>query len=234
MEWIERNPAEGMTRRRRGDADDVEKAFTDEELQRLFGPEFAALRERKPEKYWVPLVGLFRGARVEEVAGLMAEDVRQVEGAWAIEVRPNELRKLKTAASRRMVPMHSELEALGFLGYVEERGKRGGGPLFPELAAAKNGPGDAASKAFAYWRKRVGVGTAGEGRSPKSFHSFRHALSARLEDAGVEQYAIDVLGGWRNPTRSTGVYGGKRIAMAALREAIEKLDFREGLKNLPR
>ena len=59
----------------------------------------------------------FTGARLAEIAGLQAEDLREDR----ILIRPNESRPLKTAASERSIPIHPRLKSL----VAELRGKSG-------------------------------------------------------------------------------------------------------------
>ena len=47
---------------------------------------------------------VYTGARIDEIAGLRREDVRTVDGVLGFDIRPHEGRRLKNAASRRLVP----------------------------------------------------------------------------------------------------------------------------------
>jgi integrase len=89
--------------------------------------------------FWLPLLGLFTGARLGELAPLTAADVTtdQATGIPIITITEDREngRRLKTAASARVVPVHPELVRLGLLRFVEEA-KRGIGSearLFPAL-----------------------------------------------------------------------------------------------------
>ena len=59
----------------------------------------------------------FTGARLAEIAGLQAEDLREDR----ILIRPNESRPLKTEASERSIPIHPRLKSL----VAELRGRNG-------------------------------------------------------------------------------------------------------------
>ena len=78
----------------------------------------------------MPLLGLFTGARLGELALLLASDVSidEASGVSAISIAddPSIGRSLKTRASRRTVPVHPELIRLGFLEYVRERREQEG------------------------------------------------------------------------------------------------------------
>ena len=70
------------------------------------------LTARDPLIHKVMLFCLLSGMRAGEAAGLLREDlIRKGNLGLFIQVRPNAVRKLKTEASERIVPMHSVLEA---------------------------------------------------------------------------------------------------------------------------
>ena len=128
MEWVDANPARGMLPPRPKRVDQNRDAFTDQDLRTIFSPAFKATAfagaRGGAHRYWVPLVMLFSGCRLEEAAQLHVADVVEVDGLDAIKITTrsedadNE-KKLKTAASERTIPVHSGLARLGFLEYVE-------------------------------------------------------------------------------------------------------------------
>ena len=64
--------------------------------------------------YWIPLIGLFSGARSSELCQLHVSDIVQVDDVWVIDINEDaESKSVKTKASRRQVPIHSELVRLG-------------------------------------------------------------------------------------------------------------------------
>jgi integrase len=96
--------------------------------------------------YWLPLLGLFTGARLEELGQLRPQDVNEdryidSEGAeraaWIIQIREDKDAdlKLKNAASERRVPVHTELVRLGFLDFVKAAKAAKQQRLFPLLKA---------------------------------------------------------------------------------------------------
>lgn len=71
---------------------------------------------------WIPLIALFTGARLEEIAQLQVDDVRidALRGNVPI-IRFTDLgddQALKTDAARRDVPIHKELIKAGLLRFV--------------------------------------------------------------------------------------------------------------------
>ncbi len=110
--WIEQNPAEGMklpTKRR----EEREKRvpWTDDDLAAIFNAEYTAttLGKGKYGKYWVPLLCLHTGARLEEMAQLRVEDVEKVDGVDVVQVREGDDQSVKTGAA----PFRWTLERLG-------------------------------------------------------------------------------------------------------------------------
>ena len=57
--------------------------------------------------YFVPLIGWYTGMRREEICGLMLDDIEVVDGHWQFNVRPTEIRRLKTITSARKLPFAS-------------------------------------------------------------------------------------------------------------------------------
>ena len=106
---------------------------------------------------WLPLVAMFTGARIGEVAQLRIGDVRQEHGTWFIHIRHDEAEGLATKSGRsRPAAVHSRLEEIGFIEFVQRRLEAAESdtraPLFPELSAQLHSPSDSpASRA----RRRV-------------------------------------------------------------------------------
>ncbi|MGK6356211.1 DUF6538 domain-containing protein [Sphingomonas sp. DT-207] len=131
--------------------------------------------------YWMPLLAIFTGARLEELGQLRPDDVSeqsypdpegQTQIAWFIRITA-EAGKLKNVASERLVPVHPELERLGFLDYAKAMQKQRVERLFPALT---KGPHGNFTHRWGQWfgvylRKDCGVTDR-----RMTFHSFRHAF----------------------------------------------------------
>jgi len=89
---------------------------------------------KQPNYKWLPLLALFSGARISELAGLTLSEVYKSSGVWVMYVPAS---RAKTENSVREIPVHRALVELGFLNYVEE--VRSAQPLnnlvFPELVS---------------------------------------------------------------------------------------------------
>jgi len=110
-------------------AKDRHKAFSAEDLEKIFeAPLFQGCVDdtrnwAKPgdsnprgTRFWVILLGLYTGARGHEILQLTEDDVEYVNGTPALHFR----KQTKTAASRRVIPIHPELIRLGFLEHVDQ------------------------------------------------------------------------------------------------------------------
>lgn len=110
--------------------------YTDEDLQKIFSDQiFQTAKPEKPFQYWMPLLALFSGARLEELASLRVDDIREVDGIKCFSINEEHGRSTKTKNSIRVVPIHSRLLSLGFEKFVKSRKTK----LFPELSANKYG-----------------------------------------------------------------------------------------------
>ena len=223
------NPTKGLM----PPADEPKRdAFTAEELTKLFSSPMytghwrADRRERpgsvlvKDFKYWFPLIGLHTGMRVEEIAKLRTEDVRQEDGVWCFDIK-----KAKTKAGERLVPIHPRLIDLGFLTHVKSvKHER----LWPELTPNSEG---AYSHRFVVWfpeyRRLIGIDREG-----LVFHSFRHTFVSRLEEAGVDTVKIARIVGHKITNITSGTYGGKMFTPSKRLDTFKDVDFGVDLSHL--
>ncbi|WP_457363574.1 tyrosine-type recombinase/integrase [Pseudomonas sp. TE3610] len=188
--YCARNPFDGMRVKQRRKVSEERSIFTSGDLARLFTSDSYALKNSpRPHQYWLPLMGLYTGARLNELCQLYLDDIVVVNGIDCIHIRATrEDQKLKTISSERLVPIHSQLTALGFNEYVSQQRALGGARLFPELSLhKKHGYSAVASKWFARLRERLGF--KGEGVQ-KDFHSFRHTFADHLKQKGVAESLV--------------------------------------------
>lgn len=205
-------------------------AFDQDDLRALF--ESADYRDgafKTPSEYWLPPLSLFTGARLNELCQLTASDIGTHDGIDTISILDEEIgKRLKNTSSRRIIPIHSALIALGFLRYVSTIKT---GRIFPELPDDPHRPGNfgvKASELFTNYRRKCGVG-AQEGRSKKAFHSFRSTLISALRKAGVPKDRRTRLAGHEyEDTQDKTYHGGDVLTMfdfTTLRADIEQVKF---------
>lgn len=178
----------------------------------------------EPHRFWLPLLALFSGARLNELASLCIEDVVQDNGIWVLDINENGPdKKLKTPSSVRLIPVHSELIALGFLKYVQsvKKPKSGRAWIFPEIESHAKGRSYNPSKFFTHYRKKFGWVNS---TPKKDFHSFRHTVADFLKQHNVqESIAASILGHYM-PNITYGRYGSAYLAQT-LKPAIDSLSF---------
>ena len=153
--------------------------------------------------HWIPLIGYYSGARLNEIAQLHLTDFVEVDGISMFSFNPDgEHKKIKTRAGVRKVPVHPELIRLGLLAHVELLRDQGKDRLFPELKPGRDGYGQLPSKWFARYKARCNI-TARR----KVFHSFRHTFVTCLMQAEVPLERIAALAGHEDDSETFGRYG---------------------------
>lgn len=218
--------------------------FTTGDLQAIFhSREYLEDKFTIPWKFWVPVLGLFTGARLEELCQLRLEHIKQVDGIWCLDITETldssgeVVTSVKTEAGIRMVPLHPFLvEGLHLPAYVKSLKRQGHERLFPMLKKAQETNftySHPVSKWFGLHLKKLGVGTApGEGK--KVFHSFRHTLIHTARTLGVpETLVADTVGHeYTGPLQENYIHGMEvRLRYEGL---ILKLDFGVNLEHLKR
>ncbi len=160
------------------------KSFEDNDLKAIYGAGYINAFP-KPDHYWIPLVALFSGARLNEIAGLPLTQVRIIDGIHALE-----LTDTKTSMVGRVVPVHQSLIDLGFWDYVEFVRGLGCERLFPYLVDGNNGYGKNAARQFALWLDKLGITDR-----LKVFHSTRSTLITGLHKAKANPaHAMQITG----------------------------------------
>src|SRR5262245_29783529 len=170
-EYLAENPAYGFEFPDKRRAREKRSMWEGETLARLFSSPvwtgcFSEDRRSRPgslilkdDKYWLPLLGLYHGNRLEEFAQLCRGDVRQQDGIWFLDINDEGAKQVKNEQSKRKVPLHSELHRLGFLDYVERTAPNAMDRIFPQLRPG--GPDKKLGYFFTKWgrnyRKDIGV-----------------------------------------------------------------------------
>jgi integrase len=175
---------------------DDNRGYSWSELVTLFShAEFQRLRtaEGRPGNavFWIPLIAAYTGGRREELAQLYVEDIHQHEGnSWFIRIiddRPD--KSVKTDSSRREIPVHPDLLALGLLTLVQ--GRAPGTRIFPQLVKVSDGFGGIVSKSWRPITQLCGVYQLG--RNP--LHAFRHSFKTLAREHGIPKEVSDWITG---------------------------------------
>lgn len=227
------DPVAGM---RLPEARSQRQPWQPEELSLLFGSPIY-LRGERPEggkgeaAYWLPLLALFSGARLNELAPMRAEDIKHDTASdvhFMTVIEDDEAgRSVKTETSLRAVPIHPELKRIGFLKFVDHR-RQTDGPqarLFPLVQPnSKGNYGAGFSQWFGRHKRSLGIDN-----ESSVFHSFRHGFKDALRAAGVNEDVNDALTGHSGGNTVARGYGWKdmvrRFGFTTLNAAVEKAQY---------
>lgn len=227
--WLNANPAKGVKVGARSNAKAARLPFDLPALKLIFGSPVYT-QQARPDggageaAYWLPLLALYTGARLEELAQLQPSDIQQATyqdasgspcSVWCIRISDEgEGQGVKTATSRRRVPIHADLIALGFIDYAQSiTGPR----LFPALKPDREG------REGALWGKWFGkyIHKLGITDSRMVFHSFRHLLKHTMRECGVSEEVSDAITG--HASASVGRrYGATLYPLSPLVDAMQR------------
>jgi len=223
--YIDNNPASRIKVRADKRAVEQRLPYSSDDLQVIFNsPVFT--EGFRPDggageaAYWLPLLALYTGARLDELGQLRVKDVRNEDGIWHIDINTDgDDKKLKTLSSKRKVPLHENILTKGFTDYLNSL--KQDGMLFPELKADTKGKLTGNwSKWWGRYARQIEVHS-----ERKVFHSFRHTFVDACREAGIQEEVRDALTGHS----SGGVgrsYGSGVLSLMLLYQAVERLSFK--------
>ncbi|MCS5707939.1 site-specific integrase [Candidatus Berkiella cookevillensis] len=215
--YVKENYFKGLQLPKHKSAKEERLPFSDSDLKLLFGTEmYHTGKYQKPFHYWIPLLGLYTGCRLNELCSLTKNDVVQEGDIWYISINEAGEKRVKNKSSIRKVPLHSKLAELGFIEFA----KSSHGRLFPELKKVKDNYSHYATK----WFCRTYIKKCGIDDTRKVYHSFRHTVAQRLTNSNVPREIVGAILGHHDASQTTGRYGDG-FSLQILKEAIEKLNI---------
>lgn len=226
--------------------------FTTEDISTIFYGKWYVLtpEERKQReshkrlspldgsKFWLPLMALFSGARLEEMGQLYLADFKVIDDVKCFELTSEiedeegnvkHVKSLKNIASKRVVPIHDELLKLGLWEYVQELRDKGHSRLFEEL-----NPTCADKKyttLYSKWFNRhlkSDLKIKGNKRTgAKVFYSFRHTFINYCVQHGIDdRYFERVVGHALEGNPITYAHYAKALSPKILKaEVLDKVDY---------
>jgi len=209
-------------------ANEQRSIFTSEQLVRLFHSEqYGQGSHKQPSHYWVPLLALFTGARQTELCQLYRADIYQFEdsGIWVIDINEkHDDQSLKRSHHARIVPIHQQLIAMGFIDYIYGLKHQ---RLFSDLQLKREGYGQSFSRWFCrtYLNKK-NCDIKSRGQSPV-FHSFRHTFITRLDHMDIQPHHIAHIVGHTPSGSETVNRYAKPKDIEMRHQIINKLDYSE-------
>ncbi|MEI9426857.1 site-specific integrase [Mesorhizobium sp. Cs1299R1N3] len=223
------NPAETLRPLKRDAqrAEDKRPPFTLDQIKAFFASSFYAscapnasipyAKADREWRFWLPLLSIFTGARPNELCQMLPGDVKcSTKGTWFLDVVASfddddagsgkPAKTLKTATSRRKIPIHPELLALGFVEFAKTKQEAKAERLFGHLKKDMYGNWAAYSlKRFrdSFLPEAITIG-------PKqTFYSFRHSFRDALRRCDAGPDTLKALGGWSQGTVISDNYGDK-------------------------
>jgi len=212
-----------------------QRAFKLGELKRLFeGEEMSKYASSLDAAHycWLPLIGLFTGARVNEICQLNPQqDIRRDDetSIWYFfitgdtDAADDIKKRTKNLISKRKVPIHSKLMELGFLKYFERVKGTGAKLIFPQWSPSRNRASGLAEKWFRNFLQETGLRDETKGERIVGMHAFRSTLSNAARNAGVDESHI-VGHIVKDSDRTKEGYRGE-LALPNKQAILEKIQF---------
>ncbi|EKD3226707.1 site-specific integrase, partial [Escherichia coli] len=195
------------------------EAFSNDELAKVF-----SMLADEEEMQNITLIGMYTGMRINEIASLTIDDVKEIEGVLCFEITQG-----KTKAAARVVPVHSLITPL----VLSLREKPHNGFLFYHASITERADGKRST-----WHtqrftraKRKALGEKGTER--KVFHSLRHGVAQLLDRNQIPEDRIALLlGHTRGNTETFRTYSKNAASPVELKKYIELLRYPEIEKGL--
>ncbi len=218
----------GYTKKRRN-----RRSFEDHELATLCGsplfvdPSAWNTKSRISDTtvFWIFLLAITTGARLEEVGQVALADVRRDGDVVYLDIdeyaddEDAEEKNVKTEDSIRLVPVHERLVELGFLEYVDALVALGDTQLFPDLK--ENSVGKRTKEASQKINRIIDRHVSNDRRLV--FHSLRHAFKAKGNDARLNDRTLDQICG--HAPVSTGSRYGSEPRIRTIHRELHQIDF---------
>lgn len=212
---IERNPFAGMRAVPNKEETKTRRPTTEDETIAIL----SHVRNESGARKWLPWLAAFTGARITEVGQLYSSDVKRLGEFVYLDInRDTSDKSLKTAGSKRNIPLHPQILEEGFLEFVESRK---GGPLFPELNLDKHGKRARASSRLIEKLVRNELALSDPSLAPG--HSLRHRFIDICRNHGIRDELWNSLTG----------HLGKKAADKYGNGFWITTQFKEGISRLP-
>lgn len=189
---------------------------TTEELQAIFAPSaYLEATQEKPEFFWSPLIALYTGARLEEIAQLTSNDIKEKDGTLFFDFNDlSDEKHLKTKASRRNVPIHPFLVELGLVDFAKSAD--GTSRIFSNLNQSSRGRlSHTISDWFRDYRRSRGVIDGSV-----VFHSFRHLFITMSTEREVNRHLLKKVVGHDESLKDITDRYTKDISLPVLMEKV--------------
>lgn len=238
---LEHNPAGDMMKKPSAEEANDRQPYTEVDLDFIFtrpmfhgfsGPIDTGYRRAtgitvvQDTKYWLPIVALHTGMRLEELASLRKDEVIDDSDVVAFDLTRRRIggsRGVKNRSARRIVPLHHRLHDLGFVAWMRAQE----GFVFAGLSEDKAGKrGSQFTKWWGHWCT-ANAEREGEGIDDPAltFHSFRHSFKRAARESPVKEEIHDLITGHSKGNTVARSYG-RGVDLAVLKEAMDQIEIK--------
>jgi integrase len=236
------NPFAKIKRHSDGNQGGGAVAFEENELRAIFHPE-DFMKAKRPGQFWGPLLALYTGARLNELACLdlvdfvIEKDIPCISIRFVPRAKPGtkkqkqskkqetaarSAKQVKNATSRRQVPLHPDLWEIGLQDYIDDMRSVGATRLFPTLPRDEKGKRERRlSHDGNEYLKSVGVHV----NRQKVMHSFRDTVSDMLGIGDMDEFGADQWTGHAPQGIKAKHYRSKVAITIQAVEGFKALDF---------
>lgn len=229
-----------LRKRKRASKSLKRERFSMEDLVKIFTNRVFTNHDfSNPYMFWLPLIALFSGMRLNEICQLRPEDFLTVDEILLMNIKEDfdeddeEYKQtVKNESSRRIVPVHPKLIELGLCDYLATRNI--GTVIFDGLKEYDGRLSHYPSKWFNdRFREEIDLTEWG-----KVFHSFRHTAIDELKQKRVDLYIIKALVGHARDLKEVETKDitfedyGKDYLPCTLLETLSLLNFDEPLSGI--
>jgi integrase len=220
---------------KKSDGAGKQRPITTEELRVIFEGERMikhAISTSTLHKYWLPHIGLFTGARINEICQLDPQtDITVIDGILCFDfteeggVGTGVKKSLKTASSVRRVPVHSQLLELGFESYINHLRESGATRLFPDWQPRAGKASKNAERWFQRELETLKIKDITPGKKLVGFHAFRHTFINHAFENDIDP-KYKALSGHDDETESDVVKGYRgSLSIKKLKTIMEQFQF---------
>lgn len=218
------NPFDGLTIKESKKKAEGRAAFTLEQVKLMLSELHQNERGLVVKDYqrWGGLLGIYTGARLNEIAQITLDDIKQdPAGIWYFDLNDDDGKQLKSEAAKRQVPVHAKLIEAGLLDHVRHLRKQGETRLLHELTFH---PANGWGRNLGRWFNEKFLVGLGLKSGALVFHCLRHTVADMLAKADVPDPAIKDLIGHSQEGVTRQVYV-KGSSLEQLSAAIHKLPW---------
>lgn len=196
--------------------------FDKEDLEQIFSEQLQMASKKLPDRYWICILALFTGCRVNELFQLNISDVKCEKGIWFFDINIENNKHIKNKFSIRKVPLHNEIIKLGFLQYIDALKKNKINAIFECTGTDPLNGYRRLTAWFNVYLKSLKIHQDEYRR--KVFHSFRHTFITELQRLNVPLEVRQSIAGHSAKCITIDVYGEKS-QLETMKEAIDKIDY---------